>query len=234
MSEDCIQKKVEYLESNPSKGFVLCTTACVDEKSFEVVGHFKRNNTNNGNIFKDLIFCNDIYFAPGGYMVRMDSFLTVNPSREIYEGKAGQNWQMLLPIAYKYECGFIDDVLYYYLLRTNSHSKPKQTFKEGLQRIEDLEDTLLNSIKMSNISEEEFKEIVSSIEIKYLKERFYCTLHFNQKQEYKNYYKMLKVKNGLNWSIKKAFYKQENKLIYFILAMFSLPKKILRKLLKRK
>ena len=44
-------------------------------------------------------------------MVRSEELLEVFPDREIYTGKGGQNAQVLLPMAYSYKCGYMDDIL---------------------------------------------------------------------------------------------------------------------------
>lgn len=55
-------------------------------------------------------------------MVRSEELLEVLPDREIYTGKGGQNAQVLLPMAYSYKCGYMDDILYLYYIREESHS----------------------------------------------------------------------------------------------------------------
>lgn len=47
--------------------------------------------------------------------------LQIQDPREI-----GQNFQLIMPIAYKYPIGYIDDYLYYYLVRKSSHSRTMQ------------------------------------------------------------------------------------------------------------
>ena len=47
----------------------------------------------------------------------------INIMEKIYESKGGQNQQMLIPVAYKYICGYIDEPLFNCLVRNDSHSR---------------------------------------------------------------------------------------------------------------
>lgn len=56
-------------------------------------------------------------------MIRTELLFEKLDNREIYFTKeAGQNYQLLLPVAYDSRCGFIDDILYTYYVRADSHS----------------------------------------------------------------------------------------------------------------
>ena len=44
------------------------------------------------------------------------------PNLHIDESRAGQNYQLLLPIAYRYNYAYINKVLYTYILHPTSHS----------------------------------------------------------------------------------------------------------------
>lgn len=172
MSDDCIEKKVEYLEAHPEKGYVMCRTVKVSEHDLgRQVGMLGRKNTANGWLFDDLIFQKDVYFAPGGYMVRSKDFLDALPSRHIYECKTGQNWQLLLPIAYKYECGFLEDVLYYYLVRSNSHSRAEKSFEDVYERTFRHQDTLEQVLGSIEMPEHERQQYLSRIRAKYYRIR---------------------------------------------------------------
>lgn len=174
MSDDCIEKKVTYLQTHPEKGYVLCRTAVVTEADIsKKVEIFYRKNTDNGWLFDDLIFENDIYFAPGGYLVRSSAFLDALPSRHIYECKTGQNWQLLLPIAYKYECGFLDDILYYYLIRGDSHSRAERNFSQLYEKTFRHQDTLETVVASMDMPEDEKRSYLSRIRVKYYRLRMH-------------------------------------------------------------
>ena len=59
---------------------------------------------------------------PGVFMIRTKLLFDKLDDREIYYNReAGQNYQLLLPVAYDSKCGFIDNVLYKYYVRMDSH-----------------------------------------------------------------------------------------------------------------
>lgn len=65
---------------------------------------------------------NQAWLHPGCFMIRMIEFSDDNPARYIYPTRRGQEWQILLPVRYKYKCGYIDEPLYCYYIYTGSLS----------------------------------------------------------------------------------------------------------------
>ena len=207
MSSDCIEKKVDYLKNHNEYALVQCRTNAIYENDLgKVAFSFFRKNTDNHNIFDDLIFEKDIYFAPGGYMVRSDKFLQAIPSRKIYECQTGQNWQLLLPIAYKNQCGFLDETLYFYLVRKNSHSRQEKDFKSLLEKTYRHQDTLEHVIdSIIDMNDEDKLLYKDRIENKYLLKRFNLANNYNQIVELKLFYNKLKYKSLNNKEIKDIY-----------------------------
>lgn len=118
-----IEKRVEYLEANPQYGWVSSDGEKVDEGNIEVItGELKANIPENGEMFIKVL-TGDLLYNPMGYMLRTSAFLDVNPNKEIYPSRYGQNIQMLMPIAYKYRCGYLKEKLYAQVMSDNSLSK---------------------------------------------------------------------------------------------------------------
>lgn len=200
LSIDSIEKKVKFLEDNKEYGVVRTDATLVKEEDIKgIVGYFAKNNPNKNkkNLFLDLIIENKVWFAPGCYMIRVSSFLDVNPSREIYEGKGGQNWQMLLPILYKYKCGYIDEPLYTYVIRSDSHSHEIDSLYKHLKRCDEHEDILINTIKSMNIKEEKKLEYLNIIKEKYVRKRFNLSCEFSNKKLMRKFYNELKSNIGV-------------------------------------
>ena len=234
MSDDCIEKKVEYLEKNPEKGFVLCKTAVINEDDLNTIkGYMYRKNIQNGNIFEDLLFQKDIYFAPGGYMVRSKMFLDVLPTRHIYEGRGGQNWQMLLPIAYRYECGYLANVLYYYLERFNSHSHNVQSYEKMLNALQNYERVKIQSFIHIEMNENKKRNYIRRIKIDYAQKRFCLALEHLDKKTLKKEYKMLKQENALDKKSKQAYLQQNHKILFYLQHPKQLIQDLREKLKKR-
>ena len=197
LTYDSIQKKVEYLKQHPEVGFVLSEAYIIEEKSGKIIGELKRKRNYPSNIFDNLVLQKDIWFAPGTYMVRMDKFIEVNPSKHIYESRGGQNWQMLLPIAFKYICGYLPEKLYKYYVRENSHSHSKGNFEKEIQQIEYMKDILLHEVKDLKVIDK-YKD---NIYIKYYIDRLNVSFKYRKLEIFLDSYSYLKSKDLLNFKI---------------------------------
>lgn len=164
LSKDAIEVKVKVLEENPEYGLCICKTQMVEESTKKYIGIQQRvkPNSNYDSLFIDLILGNNVYYSPGGYMVRTSMFKEVMPSPLHIEApkEIGQNFQLLLPISYYYKCVYIDKILYYYTVRQNSHSRQKHTYEQKLKIIETSYMVLYNICKhiTKNKTEMEFCE----------------------------------------------------------------------------
>lgn len=120
---ESIEKRVHFLEKNKKYGFVTTDGERYMEEN--ITKAVERNNAivpANGYLFPNVVSGNIIY-TPGGYMIRMAAFLDVNPNKEIYPSRYGQDIQMLMPVSYKYLCGHIPEPLYGRVDRKESLSK---------------------------------------------------------------------------------------------------------------
>lgn len=173
---DNILEKVNFLEKNDTYGLVLCKSKVIDDVSLKIVGELKRklNSTSNDDLFSDLIYERNVYFAPGGYMIRSSFFKIAVPSQQIFENRGGQNWQMLLPMAYSYKCGYIDQYLYNYFIRHDSHSREKLNFHSAVHRFDEHEELLINTIqRIDTMTMNEKEYWISQIHQKYLRKKLY-------------------------------------------------------------
>lgn len=201
LTNDSIEKKVLFLEKNKQYGLVRTDAAIVNESRLDKIeGYFAKSNENKSKeeLFLDFIIENKVWFAPGCYMVRTKAFLEVNPNREIYESRAGQNWQMLLPITYKYKCGFIDEPLYLYVIRQNSHSHTKIDYKKMLERCDEHEEILINTIESLNLESEEQEKYLSIIKEKYIRKKLCIASEFKDKDLVDKQYMTLRNNNISN------------------------------------
>lgn len=141
MTPDCIEKKVAYLQAHPEYEMCICKIAQVqlfDDKSQSVAGLLQRIIPKDmpDNLFEDLLFLKNVYYCPGGYMVRGSAIDRAIPNRDIYSGRGGQNAQILLPIAYNGTYGYLDDVLYIYYIHADSHSHSQNTPSKVISQLE--------------------------------------------------------------------------------------------------
>lgn len=192
---ESIEKRVEFLEKN--KEFAVVTS---DADIFE------SNNLDNsigfvsGKIQErfseyqfELLLNEKSIFCPGCHMVRTDAFLDVNPNRDIYEAKRGQNWQILLPLYYKYKRGFIDEALYHYIIYPTSMSHGDETIEQEWERAEEHEKIIietLNRIKMDEIERTHYKNYIRE---RYIRKKLLIACKYKDKQKVINQYKILKL-----------------------------------------
>lgn len=154
-----IAKKVDFMEKNSEYALAFCALDEVKESNLnKVIGIQTR--TCSDNLFDDLIHRNNILWTPIGNIFRSNKFLEAIPLRTIYEGKGGQNFQMLLPMAHKFKDGYIKEALGKYVIRKSSHSRLKKTrternaelFDIWINTILSLDDTNTNKAKYINES----------------------------------------------------------------------------------
>lgn len=193
-----ISSKVDFLEKNREIGILISKCRILVEGNLNQIGTLQRIPSKEGidNLFYDLIVQKNVFFAPGGYMISSKKFLESNPKRFIYESRIGQNWQMLLPIAYHTPCGYINDYLYDYIVRENSHSRQEKSEKDILNKLNNHEETLLITIKGMNIKDE--ATYLNIIKERYMQLRLHSAFKFNNKELFKKEYFLLKENKLLN------------------------------------
>lgn len=212
LEPNSIKKRVDFFYDHPQYDIVRNSSKEIDEKTGNIRRIFKLNSKDNEYIFEDLIFGKRIFYSPVSYMIRSKKFLQVNPNRKIYETRAGQNWQMLLPIAKESKCGKILEVLSNYYVRENSHSREKVNgFEAEIKKIDSHIDILYNVL--SEINEwEAYKDKINlkydrskiSVAAKYDNQKYIIDLLDYEKNNYKGYlknikYHILKYKKIYNW-----------------------------------
>lgn len=221
MSDDCIKKKVDYLESHNEYSMVMCRTAKIMESDLsKCVSYYARKNKNNHNVFVDLISYEDVYFAPGGYMVRSQSLLEALPTRNIYCGNTGQNMQLLLPVAYNHECGFMDDILYYYLIRDNSHSRSSKTPEQVYSNLYGNENTVIQTLKLIDMSVDEREKYVKLASYSWAKKRFYASIEFRDKASITKFYREIGNNGKISLKLRIQSFVFRNKLLSAIYNIF--------------
>ena len=149
MTPDCIEKKVAYLQAHPEYDMCICKIAQVIENAPEKTATPMERIISDGedNLFSDLIFLKNVFYCPGGYMVRTTAIDSAIPGRDIFDGRGGQNVQILLPIAYRGKYGYMDEILYIYYVRSDSHSHSVNTSEKEILQLQNFETLLLETLK---------------------------------------------------------------------------------------
>lgn len=191
---NAIEKKVEYMEENPDIGLCICNVKVVEFGTDKVLGEQKRiHSFGDDNLFVDLILGRNVFYSPGGYMVRSSMFREAMPSMQIQAPREiGQNYQLLLPIAYNYPHGYIDEYLYYYTIRTNSHSHIRRPYEERMHIIKDVSyNVLINIINSIETSDEKLYDLKRLVKIHCLEAQLNVLLQYDRKDNIINIKKEL-------------------------------------------
>jgi hypothetical protein len=130
-------------------------------------------------------------------MVRSSVFFDRVPGGEIYvnKGRGGQNWPILLPCSYKNKCGYIDEPLYKYFIRSDSvsHRIEGSVYSSHKNRTYIRQDILTHVINdLDLLSEQEKSGYIKRINVLYSLKRFRIALFFNNSDDAKSEMRTLK------------------------------------------
>ncbi|SKC33055.1 Putative glycosyltransferase EpsE [Photobacterium piscicola] len=161
LSNNSISLRVKFLEQNTTYGFVRSDAAFYKQDDLSTRVALATDNINDKykeDIFHALLMEEDIFMCNGCYLVRTHEFLSVIPERKIYETRAGQNLQLILPISNKYLCGFIDQPLYHIVMRSDSHSR--STGIDEILRCDQQLDISLNILSNIDVDLEKYMPLI--------------------------------------------------------------------------
>ena len=167
--EDAIENMVDFLMNNENYSAVRGKVAFrKDNDKKDLIEIRKSNNPQNTDLFLNYIIEEDTYcFAGGCMMIRTENFLKNNKGREIYINRAGQNWQIILPAIYNSKTGYIDKVVYNYLVRENSHSRTKESRLDVLKRMQNHRKILNKTIGKVVDNKEKKRKYLKIVKDKY-------------------------------------------------------------------
>ena len=105
-------------------------------------------------------------FFPNVWFVRKAAFWESHPTKKIFPSRQGQNWQLLLPLAYRFKCGYIDEPLCVYVERRESHSHEQRNLQQQIERNLGFVELLTETLKPLHTPNE--KELLNFVWTKYL------------------------------------------------------------------
>lgn len=147
----------------------------------------------------ELLLNGDSIFCSGCHMVKVSAFLEVNPEKEIYSARRGQNWQLLLPLYFKYKRFFLDKPLYNYIDYPNSMSKDADKMESKLFRYAEHEKILDKTLKMiEEVQKVDMHQYYSFLEDKYAKLRMEVAIQYKDKELFYREYVKKKQAVGLD------------------------------------
>lgn len=229
LTPDAIEKRVVFMGENSQYSFVRSSGWKFDFDTGERIGSV--NFSYYHDPFKEDIFLDLIteytYCMCGCYMVRTKDFKEIYPDLHIYETNVGQNWQIMIPVAGRGKCGYIDEEQYGVAVRNDSHSHKKRSLEESIERELELKKVLEIGIELSGRNDLDYKRIV---DIKYLHVLFKKYYEADHYEGAKKYYDLLKSEHELSEDESALFLSKwhpaKYKAFYAGLAFRHLPEKI--------
>lgn len=173
----------------------------------------------------ELLLKEESHFCAGCHMIRMADFEKVNPKREIYPAKRGQNWQLLLPVYYKFKRYYLDEPLYAYVVYPNSMSSGDMTEEKEMNRWEEHEEIIRQTLCRIPLTENEIEKYDNEITIRYAKKRFFTAIDYRDKEIIKEQYMILKECQGNTDEIRALYLRN----YYLILKLFYKIKEIFKR-----
>jgi glycosyltransferase involved in cell wall biosynthesis len=112
---ESIERRANMLENNPEMSAVRTNGLVVREgKQIESTELLNIEGYDSIDVFEDLLFARTTNI-PGTYMVRADILFKYYPDRIVPMDRLTQNLQILLPVTYQREVGYIDEPLMQYM-----------------------------------------------------------------------------------------------------------------------
>ena len=145
---DSIEKRVYYLDTHLEAGLVGSCGYDVFED--DLSRKFLRGGRQMEYVPN--LFCttmeNEWTTFTTTYMMRREAFFDSLPTRRIYEHPdfTLQDVQLLLPIAYRYTCGFLDETLFLRVITKGSHSNSHPSSVKRFAQIDAIETVFYNTI----------------------------------------------------------------------------------------
>ena len=164
LEKQSIEARVKYLMENPDVSMVRSNGLRVDAASLREMGEYASSSDKvKKNIFDDLLLDKTYCFA-GCYMVRTKMLFSCYPDKKIPVSAEGQNLQLLLPVASRTECGYVEGILHYYRIHGDSHSQRKRSYSESLTRIKNFTKLRLEILEYCAVDTQRYKIVVEQIE----------------------------------------------------------------------
>lgn len=148
-----VEKRVTFMNRHPDCAVVVADAWVTDENGTEDRNRLiskKNPNRFDRNHFYQCLMSNTVFNA-ACYMVRMDCFDQTHKDRKLIPYPFGSNQQILLPLYYHWNRGFIDEPLSVCVSRRDSLSTKTPSFSVEVERdlaYRDLLFSILDSIEM--------------------------------------------------------------------------------------
>ncbi len=139
LEPESVEKRVEFLKQHPQYQCVRSLSYYFDAQT----GESRKKEEQTGDLSKEDLFWDILesktFVCCGCYMIKSERFFSIYPDRHIPEYPVGQNFQMLLPYMFRYQCPTMRERLYGVCVREDSHSRRRLTRAEEEKKYLDYE-----------------------------------------------------------------------------------------------
>jgi len=162
MHKDYIEKKTEFMEKNQDIDLVISKSAVIrlSDPAHILSYTWPERVVDNKELMKRILKDENIWYEPGAFMARLNSFDKFIQNRKIYEQCgvwSGPQTQILMPFFYKGKIGYLNECLYnYYLHDKQDHCKVKsrEDFDFKYKEVEKMLIATIKSLGADKISEQ--------------------------------------------------------------------------------
>lgn len=189
MTPDCIEKKVAFLQEHPGLGMVRSNGFSYNPHTNEKSAIAKDADKSTQDIFAQLLLI-QTYGCNGCYMITQDLFLACYPDRDIFESRAGQNWQLLVPAASRSLCGYLDEPLYIIHEHPDSHSRQERSVAQMYERWDMFTEILHRAIDVSECDKEKYLHLINENNAR---QKFYYAVSARDRKMLKNTMKAMRT-----------------------------------------
>lgn len=202
LARDSVEKRVNFLLNHPEYRLVRSNGHFFSFETGEYLRPISEDeNRFNDDIFLDLILQKTYCFC-GCYMIFTEDLRDVYPTFDIFISPQGQNWQLLIPIAGRFKCGYIDEDLYFIAERQGSHSRAGITAEEKASRYIGLNKILENTIGLACRNDRDYNLIIKEKLARQLMRLYCCEDDIDKGRKY---YRQLKELNALNMTDRRIY-----------------------------
>jgi len=148
LEPNSVELRLKALVENPDYAVVTSDAYLRSAVDGHLIGLASGGTSENSNPsqFEKLLSADSI-FVPGCHMARMDLFDGTHPGRTIYPARRGQNWQILLPLYYRYKRLYLDVPLYNYMVSPSSMSAGDTTVAKQIERVKEHREIKLKTLE---------------------------------------------------------------------------------------
>lgn len=195
-----VEKRVDYLRNNSQCAVVTADAWVVSESNLEKkVQLISRNNPNrfDKNHFNASLVTQSIYNS-ACIMIRTEMFDKTHPDRRFFSSRMGINQQVLLPLYYHYERGFISEPQSLFVQREESVSHScNKTLQERLTKLKEYHHIIFSTLDSINMPDEERDVYKKTVDTNFHKDYIQLGFEYNDGSMFFDSYSYLKNEGEL-------------------------------------